>query len=94
MLCVEPAGAAAGRLGENDAPRTSISSFHARSLLLVACLTDSLEGDLRVSSLHVEIPSDGPCPFRSASEKASCSALHAHRFMIKNHSWSRPTSGL
>jgi hypothetical protein len=62
MLCVESASAAGGRLGENDAPRTSTSPFRVRILLLITCLTDSLEA-LRVSSLHVEIRSDGhgPC---------------------------------
>jgi hypothetical protein len=79
------------RLGENDAPRTSTSPFHVRILLLIACLTDSLEA-LRVSSLHVEIRSDSPCSSRSI-KMAKGSGLHAHSLMIKNHSWSRANFG-
>jgi hypothetical protein len=69
------------RLGENDAPRTSTSPFHVRILLLIACLTDSLEA-LRVSSLHVEIRSDGPGSSRLI-KMAKGSGLHPHRLMIK-----------
>jgi hypothetical protein len=78
MLCVEPASAPGG---ENDAPRTSTSPFRVRILLLIACLTDSLEA-LRVSSPHVEIRSDSPGSSRLI-KMANGYGVHAHRLMIK-----------
>jgi hypothetical protein len=82
MLCAEPASAAGGRLGENGAPRTSASPFYVGIPSLLACLADSLEA-LRVSPLHVEIRSDGPCSSRSTSKMAKGSGLHTHTLMIK-----------